>query len=90
MEEFLKLPSRLSAAPADRESRERVLTQVREEGISHGYAGVRVNKAGERFNIHDGILWNLVDAQGRARGQAALIWTQAQAVQVQFNGRTLP
>lgn len=80
MQEFLRLPSRLSAAPADREDRERVLTEVRNEGISHGYAGVRVNKSGERFDIHDGILWNLVDAQGQTCGQAALVWTNAPAI----------
>jgi hypothetical protein len=36
-----------------------------------GYRGVRVAKSGRRFVIEDGIVWELIDADGRRHGQAA-------------------
>jgi hypothetical protein len=36
-----------------------------------GYRGVRVAKWGRRFVIEDGIVWELIDADGTRHGQAA-------------------
>jgi hypothetical protein len=72
-EEFTALPSRLSAEPGDRDARQRLLAQVGAQGYSDNYAGVRIAKTGRRFEIGDATLWNLVDAEGGYRGQAALI-----------------
>ena len=72
-EEFTTLPSRLSAEPVDRDERQGLLAQVSAHGYSDNYSGVRISKSGRRFMICDATVWNLIDAQGRHRGQAALI-----------------
>lgn len=70
-EAFVRLPSRLSAEPVNREERERLLRKAAEQGFIADYAGVRVAQDGRRFRIEAAVVWNLVDAQGRALGQAA-------------------
>lgn len=72
-DEFTALPSRLSAEPGEQEVRARLLTQVSTQGFTHDYSGVRVSKAGRRFMIRDATVWNLIDGDGRHRGQAAVI-----------------
>jgi hypothetical protein len=70
-DEITKLPSRLSAEPADRAARQALLDAVARRGFMSGYKGVRVAKSGRRLAIEDGIVWELIDAQGRRHGQAA-------------------
>jgi hypothetical protein len=70
-DEITKLPSRLSAGPADRTERQALLDQVAQHGFMAGYRGVRLAKSGRRFFIEDGIVWELIDAEGRRHGQAA-------------------
>ncbi len=70
-DEITKLPSRLSAGPADRAERRALLDQVAQHGFMSGYRGVRVAKSGRRFFIEEGIVWELIDAEGHAHGQAA-------------------
>jgi PAS domain-containing protein len=72
-DEFVGLPSRLSAGEEDREARRAFLDDVRRQGYSHEYRGPRVAKSGRRFWIEDVTLWNLVGADGELAGQAALI-----------------
>jgi hypothetical protein len=69
--EIIELPSRLSAEPADRAERQALLDQVARHGFMSGYKGVRITKSGRRFVIEDGIVWELIDAEGRRHGQAA-------------------
>jgi hypothetical protein len=69
--EITKLPSRLSAGPADRAERQALLDAVAQHRFMSGYCGVRVAKSGRRFFIEDGIVWELIDAEGRRHGQAA-------------------
>jgi hypothetical protein len=78
-EEFRGLPSRLSAPPADRSERERLLAGVLRDGYFEGYRGLRESATGRRFWIEDVTIWNLADADGPIRGQAALIpaWSDA-------------
>ena len=71
--EFTALPSRLSAEPVNRDERQRLLAQVSAQGYSDNYAGVRIAKNGRRFEIGEATVWNLIDGEGRYRGQAALI-----------------
>lgn len=73
-EEFIGMPSRLSAGPADRAERQRLLDAVRREGLVRGYRGLRVAKSGRSFWIEDGVIWQLVDEAGVVRGQAALFY----------------
>jgi hypothetical protein len=70
-EEFLALPSRLSAEPTDRAERQSLLDKVARDGFLSGYRGVRIAKSGRRFIIEDGIVWELIDGAGRRHGQAA-------------------
>lgn len=70
-EEFLSLPSRLSAEAQDREERQRLLDRVHRDGFMSGYRGVRIAKSGRRLIIEDGVVWELIDRQGARHGQAA-------------------
>ncbi len=74
-DEFTKLPSRLSAEPAERAERQALLDQVARHGFMSGYRGVRVAKSGRRFLIEDGTVWELIDAEGLRHGQAAVFST---------------
>ena len=70
-EEFIRLPSRLSAVPLAREERARMLAQVAAQGFIDDYAGVRTARSGRGFRIERATVWNLVDPKGAIRGQAA-------------------
>jgi hypothetical protein len=71
-DEFVGLPSRLSAEAPDRAARQRLLDAVARDGFAGGYRGVRVAKSGRRFWIEDGTVWQLIDAHGVRHGQAAV------------------
>jgi PAS domain S-box-containing protein len=70
-DELIGMPSRLSAAAPEREARQHLLEAVARQGYSCGYRGMRIAKSGRRFWIDAGVIWQLVDAQGIPRGQAA-------------------
>lgn len=76
--ELTALPSRLSAEPAHRAERERLLGAVARQGFIDDYRGVRVSRTGRRFRIESAVVWNLVDELGVRRGQAATFadWTE--------------
>jgi hypothetical protein len=69
--EIVGLPSRLSALPDARASRQRALDEVARNGISFGYRGRRVAKSGRQFWIEDCTIWQLIAANGSVLGQAA-------------------
>lgn len=69
--DMVRLPSRLSAEPLLREERARLLACVSRQGYIDDYAGIRISASGRRFMIQRATVWNLVDADGRAVGQAA-------------------
>ncbi len=70
-DEFVTLPSRLSAEAPDRAARQRLLDEVSNKGFIADYAGIRVAKSGRRFQIENGIIWQLIDETGTLHGQAA-------------------
>lgn len=72
-EEFMRLPSRLSAADEQQPERQRILDEVRTRGIAYGYAGIRIARSGRLFQVHDGVIWEVEDEHGERLGQAALI-----------------
>lgn len=76
-DEFMKLPSRLSAEAPDRQDRQRLLEVVAQQGYIADYRGLRVTKFGKHFWVENGIVWQLVDEHARIRGQAATFssWT---------------
>lgn len=69
--ELIGTPSRLTAEPARREERERLLERVALFGFIDDYSGVRVSKTGRRFRIDRATVWNLSDRAGDYLGQAA-------------------
>lgn len=74
-DEFLTIPSRLSAEAPDRAERQRLFGMVARDGFIRGYKGVRVSKSGRRFLIEDGIVWQLIDESGTRHGEAAMFPT---------------
>ncbi len=70
-QEFMTLPSRLSAEAPDRAERQKLLDEVARNGFLSGYRGLRVAKSGRRFIIEDGVVWELIDRAGVRHGQAA-------------------
>jgi hypothetical protein len=68
---FVQTPSRLTAEPVHRDERARLLERTRRDGYVDDYAGIRISRSGRRFRIEQAIIWNLVDAAGIHRGQAA-------------------
>lgn len=70
-EEFVGMPSRLSAEAPERAERQRLLDAVARDGFVSDYAGIRVAKDGRRFPVTEGIVWQLVDEDGLVHGQAA-------------------
>ncbi|MBY3271950.1 MEKHLA domain-containing protein [Rhizobium laguerreae] len=70
-DEFVTLPSCLSAEAPDRAERERLLNAVAANGFIADYRGLRIAKSGRRFYIEKAIVWDLVDRSGCRRGQAA-------------------
>lgn len=76
-EELARTPSRLTAEPVHRDERARLLERTQRDGHVDDYAGIRISKTGRRFRIERAIVWNLADATGAPRGQAATfdLWT---------------
>jgi hypothetical protein len=70
-EEFVTLPSRLSAEAGLREKRQAVFDSVDRDGFVAGYSGIRIAKSGRRFRILDTVIWQLMDDAGTVHGQAA-------------------
>lgn len=70
-DEFTRMPSRFSAEPAERAEREKLLASVKAGGYGYLLQDIRTSKTGRRFQINDGAVWNLIDADRRYRGQAA-------------------
>ncbi|MDE2404391.1 MAG: MEKHLA domain-containing protein [Sphingomonadales bacterium] len=65
------MPSRLSAEPALRDERARLLSRVTAAGFIDDYAGIRISARGRRFAIARATVWNVCDEAGVRIGQAA-------------------
>ena len=70
--ELTRTPSRLTAEAPNREERARLLAEVARHGFIDDYSGVRISKTGRRFRISRATVWNLLTADGRPGGQAAM------------------
>lgn len=70
-DEFTQLPSKLSAEPINQQARAALLQQVRTYGFIRNYQGIRRTKTGQRFQINNAVVWNLIDAENHYCGQAA-------------------
>ncbi|MBW4635925.1 MAG: MEKHLA domain-containing protein [Iphinoe sp. HA4291-MV1] len=70
-EEFTQMPSRKTAQEVVQEERDRLLAQIVRKGFSH-FSGIRITSTGKRFDIQDGILWNIIGEKNQLFGQAAI------------------
>jgi len=70
-EDFIGMPSRLTAETPEREGRDQLLAEVAAKGYSDKYGGIRATQSGRRFKIEEAIVWNVLDEWGRYAGQAA-------------------
>ena len=70
--ELTRTPSRLTAEAPNREERARLLEAVNRRGFIDDYSGVRISKSGRRFRIRRATVWNLLTADGKPCGQAAM------------------
>jgi len=68
---FVGLPSRRSAETDAQADRSTALGSALSKGWVEGYSGIRITADGRRFRIDGGVIWNLLDADGGMRGQAA-------------------
>ena len=77
LDQFLDMPSRLTAEPLHRDERQRLLDQTRQLGYVDDYRGVRISRTGKRFMIEKALLWMVLDRAGNIIGQAATFdrWT---------------
>jgi hypothetical protein len=77
-DEFVALPSRLSAQTPDRQERQRLLDAVAARGFTDDYRGLRIAKSGRQFWIEGATVWQLIDEDGKNHGQAATFssWQQ--------------
>jgi hypothetical protein len=71
-EELTRMPSRLTAEALNREERARLLEAVTRRGFIDDYSGVRISKSGRRFRIRRATVWNLLTADDKPCGQAAM------------------
>lgn len=75
--EFTNMPSRLTAEAVNRKDRARLLDQVKHQGYTDDYRGVRISRSGRRFLVEKATVWNIMDSNGQYAGQAATFdrWT---------------
>lgn len=70
-QQLINLPSRQSAETMNQVARDELMSKVTTEGFIKDYQGIRISSQGRRFQINEGIIWNLQDKQGVYQGQAA-------------------
>ena len=71
-DEFLKMPSRLSAETVETNNRNELFSKTNQQGFSSEYSGVRITKYGKRFLIKDATLWKVVSPSGNFHGHAVV------------------
>ena len=74
-EDFIRLPSRKSAEPLERDERQRLLDQVSTYGFIDDYQGIRISSTGRRFMVRNAVVWNVIDEDSVNHGQAATFST---------------
>lgn len=70
-DQFIKMPSRLTAEADNRAERGKMLERAKLNGYFGGYRGVRISSTGRRFLVEQAVIWNVIDFAGSPIGQAA-------------------
>ena len=68
---MIGMPSKLTAEPELRASRQAALASAQQRTAISDYAGIRIDSQGSRFAIEGARIWTLVNPQGQTCGQAA-------------------
>ena len=84
--EFVGMPSRTTAAPAERSARADAFDRMRRTGWADDYSGVRVDRFGRRFEIIGAVLWEIRDPDGRHVGDGATFSTSRNLSAADGNG----
>ena len=69
--EMVGMPSRLTAAQSERKERAASLKLALVRDAINTYSGIRVDRCGRQFMIHNARIWTRWDEEGRRCGQAA-------------------
>ena len=74
---LIGMPSRKTAEPMHRDERAQLLQRTRQYGFIEDYSGIRIASTGQRFQIHQATVWNVMDDNNNHVGQAAAFadWT---------------
>ena len=72
-DQFVGMPSRLSAGPGAQAERNQLISEATESGYYTGYSGIRVSHSGREFEIQDAVLWRVTDEKERVLGLACRI-----------------
>lgn len=71
-EELTQTPSYKTAINSEEVTkRQQMLEQVKTQGYTNNYSGIRQSKTGKKFFISNGTIWNLIDENYQYWGQAA-------------------
>lgn len=84
-QEMMGMPSRFSASEKDRRERQDLLSLVMKNGIACNYTAPRINKFRQAIIIHDGVVWQIYNADNQFVGQAALFWPDKSERPLWFN-----
>ncbi|MCP9775434.1 MEKHLA domain-containing protein [Cyanobium sp. WAJ14-Wanaka] len=57
--EMVGLPSKLTAEPSERHSRQMALAAAQQQATITGYSGIRIDSTGRRFQINAARIWSL-------------------------------
>ena len=71
-EEFLGIPSKLTAPSIHQKERQQTLELVSQQGYTKNYNGIRINKEKKLFEIHNATIWYL-ENNSEYYGVAAII-----------------
>ncbi len=76
-QEFVTMPSRVTAKPVNQAERTRMLQQAATQGLIRDYRGVRISRTGKRFLVEQATVWNVIDQNHQKVGQAVTFstWT---------------
>lgn len=70
-DELIQMPSRQSAEAMIQQERDRLLEETAAKGISN-WRGIRISSTGKRFQVENGLIWNVIDENYQPCGQAAV------------------
>lgn len=75
-QQFIQMPSRLSAEPSAREERRKLLDTVTRQGFIDNYSGIRISSTRQKFFIEKATIWNIYNFETKEFYGQAVIFNQ--------------